>query len=100
LAALKNKFSGMFSQVAGLMGAGLPSPDALLEKLEQTRTVIEQVNRQFKDPECTTFVCVCIPVSDGGVVVTSFLEHAVEQCRQRAVSHHWRYRAYRLKAAA
>jgi len=32
-----------------------------LGKLEQTREVIEKVNRQFRDPEATTFVCVCIP---------------------------------------
>ncbi len=25
------------------------------------QAVVEEVNRQFRDPEMTTFVCVCIP---------------------------------------
>lgn len=60
---LKEKFGGMFSQVSGLMGAtnGMPSPDMLMGRLEQTRAVIQKVNAQFKDNEKTTFVCVCIP---------------------------------------
>ncbi|KAJ0113538.1 hypothetical protein Patl1_00337 [Pistacia atlantica] len=35
--------------------------DAILGKLESMKTVIERVNKQFKDPDLTTFVCVCIP---------------------------------------
>lgn len=59
--SLKNQFSGMFSQVSALLGGALPSQEMLLGKLEQTREVIQKVNAQFKDPERTTFVCVCIP---------------------------------------
>ncbi|RLN89259.1 hypothetical protein BBJ28_00017776 [Nothophytophthora sp. Chile5] len=59
--SLKNQFSGMFSQVSALLGGALPSQELLLGKLEQTREVIQKVNAQFKDPERTTFVCVCIP---------------------------------------
>ncbi|DAZ99101.1 TPA: hypothetical protein N0F65_008406 [Lagenidium giganteum] len=62
--ALKNQFSGMLSQVWGLVGGGMsgvPPQEVLFGKLEQTREVIQKVNAQFKDPERTTFVCVCIP---------------------------------------
>merc|ERR1712023_580071 len=44
-----------------MLGQQPGSEDALLGKLEQTREVIEKVNRQFRDPEATSFVCVCIP---------------------------------------
>jgi arsenite-transporting ATPase len=33
----------------------------MLGRIEGMKDVIEQVNRQFKDPDLTTFVCVCIP---------------------------------------
>lgn len=35
--------------------------DALTSKMESTKKVVEQVNTQFKNPDMTTFVCVCIP---------------------------------------
>ncbi|KAH9097259.1 hypothetical protein LEN26_017187 [Aphanomyces euteiches] len=59
--ALKNQFSGMFGQVSAMLGGALPSEEALVGKLEQTREVIQKVNAQFKDADRTTFVCVCIP---------------------------------------
>lgn len=64
LLALKSKFGGVMSQVQAMMGglgAGMPSQDMLLEKLESTKAIIEQVNAQFKDADRTTFICVCIP---------------------------------------
>ena len=33
----------------------------LFESLDSTKTKIEEINNQFKDPEKTTFVAVCIP---------------------------------------
>ncbi|XP_020113226.1 ATPase ASNA1 homolog isoform X1 [Ananas comosus] len=60
--SLKNKFGGLLTQATRLFGLGDEfSEDAMLGKLEGMKDVIEQVNRQFKDPDLTTFVCVCIP---------------------------------------
>ncbi|KAM0935774.1 putative arsenite-transporting ATPase [Dioscorea sansibarensis] len=60
--ALKNRFGGLLSQATRLFGLGDEfSEDAMLGKLEGMKDVVEQVNRQFKDPDLTTFVCVCIP---------------------------------------
>ncbi|KAB2626672.1 ATPase GET3-like [Pyrus ussuriensis x Pyrus communis] len=60
--SLKNKFGGLMTQMTTLFGVGDEfGEDAILGKLEGMKDVIEQVNRQFKDPDLTTFVCVCIP---------------------------------------
>lgn len=59
--AFKSRLSGMMGQFNSMIGQQAGSEDALLDKLEQTREVIEKVNQQFRDPEATTFVCVCIP---------------------------------------
>jgi len=60
---IKNQFSGVFSQVQAMMGGenAAEMQDKLLSKLETTKAMIQSVNRQFKDPKATTFVCVCIP---------------------------------------
>ena len=34
--------------------------ESIFEKLDSMNEIIREVNRQFKDPEKTTFVCVCI----------------------------------------
>ncbi|PIN00204.1 putative arsenite-translocating ATPase [Handroanthus impetiginosus] len=60
--SLKNKFGGLFSQMTRLFGVGDDfGEDDILGKLEGMKDVIQQVNKQFKDPDMTTFVCVCIP---------------------------------------
>lgn len=66
LMEMKEKFSGMFSQMSSVMGgtAGgkkIPTEDELLVKLEKARNTIDSVNKQFQNPDATTFVCVCIP---------------------------------------
>ncbi|KAH9317088.1 hypothetical protein KI387_018857 [Taxus chinensis] len=50
------------AQVSGLFGIDDEfGEDAIMGKLEGMKDVIEQVNKQFRDPDLTTFVCVCIP---------------------------------------
>ncbi|CAI5459358.1 unnamed protein product [Closterium sp. Yama58-4] len=62
LMALKNKFGGMMDQVSRMMGVGEElGEDVVTSKLESMKSVVEKVNLQFKDPDMTTFVCVCIP---------------------------------------
>ncbi len=44
------------------MGAGgAEHVEAMITKLEQLKVLIDQVHNQIRDPEKTTFVCVCIP---------------------------------------
>ncbi|XAR63126.1 Arsenite-transporting ATPase [Bertholletia excelsa] len=60
--SLKHKFGGLISQMTRLFGGGDDfGEDAILGKLEGMKDVIERVNKQFRDPDLTTFVCVCIP---------------------------------------
>ncbi|CAM6117248.1 unnamed protein product [Calypogeia fissa] len=59
---LKNKFGGLINQVTRMFGAGNEfGEDAIMSKLEGMKMAIEQVNEQFRNPDMTTFVCVCIP---------------------------------------
>ncbi|KAK7382150.1 hypothetical protein VNO80_00879 [Phaseolus coccineus] len=60
--SLKNKFGGLFNQMTRMFGMGEDfGDDAILGRLEGMKDVIEQVNKQFKNPDMTTFICVCIP---------------------------------------
>ncbi|XWS35723.1 hypothetical protein CRYUN_Cryun20dG0020900 [Craigia yunnanensis] len=60
--SLKSKFGGLLNQMTRLFGVDDEfGEDAILGRLEGMKEVIEQVNKQFKDPDLTTFVCVCIP---------------------------------------
>lgn len=47
-------FGPMIQQMSGLMGAPSNQGD-MFEKLESMRTVIKEVNDQFKNPDLTTF---------------------------------------------
>jgi len=64
LIELKDKFGGMMGGMSQMMGGGGNPQDMqkkLFDSLDSTKTKIEEINSQFKDPEKTTFVAVCIP---------------------------------------
>lgn len=62
LLELKNRFQGLLTQVTSFMGAGgAEGVESMILKLEQLKGLIDQVHNQIRDPEKTTFVCVCIP---------------------------------------
>lgn len=63
LSQLSTQFGPMLNSVIGARG-GLPGGQNLedvLKKMEDLRETIGEVNTQFKNPDMTTFVCVCIP---------------------------------------
>ena len=64
LLKLKNQFApfiSQFSRLAGTSGEeGGLNPEMLSGRLEEMLPVIKAVNTQFRDPDATTFVCVCI----------------------------------------
>lgn len=59
LSSLRNNFGPMMSSMSSMMGVPT-NTDEMFQKLDSMREVIDEVNSQFKDPEKTTFVCVCI----------------------------------------
>ncbi|KAL7005253.1 Golgi to ER traffic- protein [Cystobasidiomycetes sp. EMM_F5] len=59
LSTLSGKFGPMMQSMSSMMG--MPAnTEEMFGKLEGMREIISEVNTQFKDPEKTTFVCVCI----------------------------------------
>lgn len=63
---LKEKFSGMLKGAAAMMGGAMggmieQQTETLVAKLTSMRTIIQQVNTLFQNPDKTTFVCVAIP---------------------------------------
>jgi arsenite/tail-anchored protein-transporting ATPase len=57
---LKNQFGPFISQIGPLVGLHDVNTEMMSAKLEETLVTIRKVNDQFKDPEQTTFICVCI----------------------------------------
>jgi arsenite-transporting ATPase len=58
---LKSQFSGLFSQLQNMMSGTQTNPEEMQDKMEHTKKIITEVNEQFRNPELTTFICVCIP---------------------------------------
>lgn len=62
ISQLSTQFGPMLNSILGARG-GLPGGqnlDDLIQKMEALRATIAEVNQQFKNPDMTTFVCVCI----------------------------------------
>lgn len=62
ISQLSSQFGPMLNSVIGARG-GLPGGqnlDDMIQKMETLRETISEVNQQFKNPDMTTFVCVCI----------------------------------------
>lgn len=57
---LKQKINPFVSQMSAMFGMSDLNADVLSTRLEEMLAIIHQVNEQFRDPDQTTFVCVCI----------------------------------------
>ncbi|RCN25771.1 Anion-transporting ATPase, partial [Ancylostoma caninum] len=58
--SLQSSFAPMIGQLSGLLGMGELSLDDTLRKLNETLDQVKRMNGEFKNPDLTTFVCVCI----------------------------------------
>lgn len=61
ISQLSGRFGPMLNGILGASGGPGGGVDELMGKLEGMREMIGEVSKQFKDPDLTTFVCVCIP---------------------------------------
>ena len=59
LLSMSSSFMPMIKQMGALMGINA-NIEETTAKLHETLESVREINKQFKDPEITTFVCVCI----------------------------------------
>ncbi|KAH1020882.1 hypothetical protein HUJ04_010474 [Dendroctonus ponderosae] len=57
---IKQRIAPMISQFSGLLGMQGLDVNRFSDKIDEVLSVIKQLNEQFKDPDQTTFICVCI----------------------------------------
>lgn len=57
--ALSGRFGGIFGQLSSVFGMPL-NQEEVLGRFKELADVVSEVNRQFQNPEMTTFVAVCI----------------------------------------
>jgi len=58
---MKEKFGGMLSMLTGSGDNGEDMQKKIFESLDSMKTKIVEINKQFRDPEKTTFIAVMIP---------------------------------------
>ncbi|KAL3318135.1 hypothetical protein Ciccas_003201 [Cichlidogyrus casuarinus] len=57
----KSRLGPFLGQIAQMIGLGDVASDEVTSALESKLEIVKQITQQFKDPDQTTFVCVCIP---------------------------------------
>ncbi|VDL76090.1 unnamed protein product [Nippostrongylus brasiliensis] len=58
--SLQSSFAPMLGQLSGLLGMGELSIEETMGKFTETLDQVKRMNSEFKNPDLTTFVCVCI----------------------------------------
>ena len=59
IAGMKQKIGGMANMMGGMMGSDF-NVDSIMGKIDEYLPAVRQIKTEFKDPEKTSFVCVCI----------------------------------------